>query len=104
MRDGLLRLVLRTHDWFAVVTAGLAGNAVDEHLARRRRGRCGRAVSNARGVGYRFRAGWCGLAVSSIIGIAGLFSLPIFALPVIAGGAVSSGLVHAAELGVWASF
>jgi uncharacterized protein (TIRG00374 family) len=96
----LLRLVLRTHDWFAVVTAGLAGNAVTNTLPG----------GDAVGAGVQFRmleasgidsvqAG-SGLAVSSIIGIAGLFSLPIFALPVIAGGAVSSGLVHAAELGV----
>ena len=90
--------MLRTHDWFAVVTAGLAGNAVTNTLPG----------GDAVGAGVQFRmleasgidsvqAG-SGLAVSSIIGIAGLFSLPIFALPVIAGGAVScSGLVHAAE-------
>ena len=96
----LLRLVLRTPDWFAVVTAGLAGNAVTNTLPG----------GDAVGASVQFRmleasgidavqAGG-GLAVSSIIGIAGLFSLPIFALPVIAGGTVSSGLVHAAELGV----
>jgi len=96
----LLRLVLRTGGWFAVVTAGLAGNAVTNTLPG----------GDAVGASVQFRmleasgidsvqAGG-GLAVSSIIGIAGLFSLPIFALPVLVGGSVSSGLVHAAELGV----
>jgi hypothetical protein len=96
----LLRLVLRTKSWFAVVTAGLAGNAVTNTLPG------GDAVGAS--VQYRMLAGTgidtvqaaSGLAVSSIIGVAALFSLPIFALPVIIGGtAVSAGLVHAGELG-----
>lgn len=98
---GLLRLVLRTKSWFAVVTAGLAGNAVTNTLPG------GDAVGAS--VQYRMLAGSGidtvqaagGLAVSSIIGVAGLFFLPIFALPVIVGRtSVSAGLVHAGELGV----
>ena len=96
----LLRLVLRTKDWFGVVTAGLAGNAVTNTLPG----------GDAAGASVQFRmlatAGIdsvqaaSGLAVSSIIGIAGLFSLPIFALPVLLGGVgVSPGLVHAGEMG-----
>jgi uncharacterized protein (TIRG00374 family) len=96
----LLRLVLRTKSWFAVVTAGLAGNAVTNTLPG------GDAVGAS--VQYRMLASTGidsvqaagGLAVSSIIGVAALFSLPIFALPVIIGGeGVSAGLVHAGELG-----
>ncbi len=96
----LLRLVLRTKSWFAVVTAGLAGNSVTNTLP------AGAPVGAS--VQYRMLAGTgidtvqaaSGLAVSSIIGVAALFSLPIFALPVIFGGtAVSAGLVHAGELG-----
>ena len=95
----LLRLALRTMSWFAVVTAGLAGNAVTNTLPG------GDAVGAS--VQYRMLAGSgidtvqaaSGLAVTSIIGIAGLFSLPIFALPVLFGGATSPGLVHAGELG-----
>lgn len=96
----LLRLVLRTKNWFGVVTAGLAGNAVTNTLPG------GDAVGAS--VQYRMLAGTGidtvqaagGLAVSSIIGVGALFSLPIFALPVLLGGAaVSSGLVHAGELG-----
>ncbi len=96
----LLRLVLRSRGWFAVVTAGLAGNAVTNTLPG------GDAVGasvqyrmlHASGIDPVQAAG--GLAVSSIIGVAGLFSLPIFALPIILGGTVSAGLVHAGELGV----
>jgi uncharacterized protein (TIRG00374 family) len=96
----LLRLVLRTKSWFAVVTAALAGNAVTNTLPG------GDAVGAS--VQYRMLASTgidtvqaaSGLAVSSIIGVAALFSLPIFALPVILGGeSVSAGLVHAGELG-----
>ena len=96
----LLRLVLRTKNWFAVVTAFLAGNSVTNTLPG------GDAVGAS--VQYRMLAGTGidtvqaagGLAVSSIIGVGALFALPIFALPVIVGGeAVSAGLVHAGELG-----
>lgn len=96
----LLRLVLRTSDWFAVITAFLAGNSVTNTLPG------GDAVGAS--VQYRMLAGTGidtvqaagGLAVSSIIGVGALFALPIFALPVIIGGeAVSAGLVHAGELG-----
>jgi uncharacterized protein (TIRG00374 family) len=96
----LLRLVLRTKGWFAVVTAMLAGNAVTNTLPG------GDAVGAS--VQYRMLASTGidsvqaagGLAVSSIIGIAALFALPIFALPTIIGGeSVSPGLVHAGELG-----
>ncbi|MDE3108194.1 MAG: flippase-like domain-containing protein [Acidobacteriota bacterium] len=96
----LLRLVLRTKSWFAVVTAGLAGNAVTNTLPG------GDAVGAS--VQYRMLASTGidtvqaagGLAVSTIIGVAALFSLPIFALPVIAGGtSVNAGLVRAGVLG-----
>jgi len=97
----LLRLVLRTSNWFGVVTASLAGNAVTNTLPG------GDAVGAS--VQYRMLAGTgidtvqaaSGLAVTSIIGVAGLFSLPIFALPVLLGGeSVSPGLAHSGELGV----
>jgi uncharacterized protein (TIRG00374 family) len=96
----LLRLVLRTRSWFAVVTAGLTGNAVTNTMPG------GDAVGA--GVQYRMLAGTgidtvqaaSGLAVSSIIGVSALFALPVFALPVILGGTtVSAGLEHAGELG-----
>jgi len=98
----LLRLILRSDGWFPVVTSALAGNAVTNTLPG----------GDALGASVQFRmlsaAGIdsvqaaSGLAVSSIIGIAGLLSLPIFALPVVFGGvSVRPGLVHAGELGVF---
>jgi hypothetical protein len=97
---GLLRLVLRTKNWFAVTTAFLAGNSVTNTLPG------GDAVGAS--VQYRMLAGSgidtvqaaSGLAVSSIISVGALFALPIFALPLLLGGeAVSPGLVHTGELG-----
>lgn len=98
---GLLRLVLRSKVWFPVVTSALAGNAVTNTLPG----------GDAVGASVQFRmlaaAGIdsvqaaSGLAIASIIGIAGLFSLPIFALPVVfAGVSVSAGLERAGELGI----
>lgn len=97
----LLRLVLRTRGWFAVVTAGLTGNTVTNVLPG----------GDVAGAGVQFQmlatagidpdqaAG--GLAVSSIFGVAGLLLLPIFALPaILAGLPVRAGLEHAALLGI----
>ena len=97
----LQRLVLRTKGWFAVVTAGLVGNAVTGTLPG----------GDAAGAGVQFRmlaraginadtaAG--GLTAASLLNIGGIFMLPIFALPAIAGGiAVSPGLLHTALLGL----
>lgn len=97
----LLRLVVQNGTWFAVITAGLAGNAVTNVLPG----------GDAAGASVQFRmlamtgiepdqaAG--GLAAASVLGLAGLFLLPVFALPAILGGlAVSAGLEHAAELGI----
>lgn len=98
---GLLRQVLRTKDTFAVVTAGLAGNAITNSLPG------GDAVGASvqyqmlaiSGIAPDQAAG--GLAVSSIIGVAGLFFLPVFALPdVLSGVPVAAGLVRAALLGI----
>ncbi len=98
---GLQRLILRTKGWFAVVTAGLAGNAVTDVLP----------AGDAAGAGIQFkmlaRAGidsdtaGAGLGAASLLGIGGLLALPIFTLPAVLGGArVSPGLVHAALLGL----
>jgi uncharacterized protein (TIRG00374 family) len=97
----LQRLVLRTSGWFAVVAAGLVGNAVTAVLPG----------GDAAGAGVQFtmlaRAGINadtaagGLTVASLLGIGGLLALPIFALPAIVGGVpVRPGLLHAALLGL----
>ena len=97
----LLRILLRTKLWFSVVAALLVGNAVTNVLP----------AGDVAGAGVQFQmlsmggidsaqAGG-GLAVSAIIGLAGLFILPVCAVPAILGGVpISPGLEHAAILGI----
>ena len=95
------RMVLRTKKWFAMVAAGLAGNAVTNVLPG----------GDAAGATVQFRmlatagidadnaAG--GMTAASLLGIGGLLALPLFTLPAVLGGApVSPGLVHTALLGL----
>lgn len=97
----LLRLLLRTKLWFSVIAAFLVGNAVTNVLP----------AGDVAGAGVQYQmlsmgginadqaAG--GLAASSIIGLAGLFILPMWAIPAIIGGVpISPGLEHAALLGI----
>jgi uncharacterized protein (TIRG00374 family) len=97
----LQRLVLRTKKRFAVVTAGLAGNAVTNVLP----------AGDAAGAAVQFRmlaaagidadnaAG--GMTAASLLGIGGLLALPLFTLPAVLGGApVNRGLVRTALLGL----
>jgi uncharacterized protein (TIRG00374 family) len=97
----LQRLALRTRGWFAVVTAGLAGNAVTDTLPG------GDAVGAAVQFSMLSTAGFDtdtavgGLTAFSLLGVGGLLALPIFALPaILAGASVSPGLVHTALLGI----
>jgi uncharacterized membrane protein YbhN (UPF0104 family) len=77
----LQRLVLRIKGWFAIITAGLTGNAVTNVLPG------GDAVGASvqfqmlvtSGIDSVQAAG--GLATSSLLGVAGLFSLPILCCP-----------------------
>jgi uncharacterized protein (TIRG00374 family) len=97
----LQRLALRTRGWFAVVTAGLAGNAVTDALPG----------GDAAGAAVQFRmlaaAGFDtdtavgGLTTFSLLGVGGLLALPVFVLPaILAGVPASRGLVHTALLGL----
>ena len=97
----LQRLALRTSGWFAVVTAGLSGNAVTSSLPG----------GSAAGAAVQFRmlttAGFDtdtavgGLTAFSLLEVGGLLALPVFALPaILAGVPVSRGLVHTALLGI----
>ena len=97
----LQQLALRTKGWFPVVTAGLAGNAVTSSLPG------GSAAGAAVQFGMLTTAGFDtgtavgGLTAFSLLGIGGLFALPVFALPaMLAGVPVSRGLVHTALLGI----
>jgi uncharacterized protein (TIRG00374 family) len=97
----LLRLVLRTRLWFSVAAALLAGNAATNVLPAGVVAGVGIQYQMLAASGVEADQAAGGLAASSIIGLASLFMLPIFALPVmLAGAPVSSGLVHTALLGI----
>jgi uncharacterized protein (TIRG00374 family) len=97
----LQRLALQTSGWFAVVTAGLAGNAVSDSLPG------GAAAGAAVQFGMLTTAGFdtgtavAGLTAFSLLGVGALLALPVFALPaILAGVPASPGLVHTALLGI----
>jgi hypothetical protein len=97
----LQRLALQTEGWFAVITAGLAGNAVTNSLPG------GDAAGAAVQFGMLTTAGFDtdtavgGLTTFSLLGVGGLLALPIVALPtILAGAPISPGLAHTALLGI----
>jgi hypothetical protein len=97
----LQRLALRAHGWFAVVTAGLSGNAISGILPG------GAAVGAALQFRMLSAAGFdpdtavSGLTALSLLNVGALLGLPIFALPaMLAGAPASRGLVQAALVGV----
>ena len=96
----LQRIALRTKEWFPVVTAQLAGNAIS--LIVPGGAAAGAAVQfrmlAVSGMDAADAAG--GLTAFSLLGIAGLLALPVLVLPVVLFGApVSSGLYTAAIIG-----
>jgi len=97
----LQRLALRTRGWFAVVTAGLAGNAVTDSLPGGDAAGAAVQFSMLATAGFDTDTAVGGLTVFSLLGIGGLLALPIFALPaILAGAPVSPGLIHTALLGI----
>jgi uncharacterized protein (TIRG00374 family) len=97
----LQRLFLRARGWFAVICAGIVGNAVTDVLP------AGDAVGGgvqfemleATGIDADSAAG--GLTASSMLGIGALLALPIFVLPAILGGSpVNRGLQRTAYVGL----
>ena len=98
---GLQRLALRTRGWFAVVTAGLTGNAVTGSLPGGDAAGAAVQFSMLTHAGFDTDTAVGGLTAFSLLGVGGLLALPLFALPAILGGAaVSPGLVHTALLGL----
>jgi uncharacterized protein (TIRG00374 family) len=97
----LQRLALRTRGWFAVVTAGLTGNAVTDSLPGGDAAGAAVQFSMLTAAGFDTDTAVGGLTAFSLLGVGGLLALPLFALPVIlAGVPVSRGLVHTALLGI----
>jgi len=97
----LQRLALRTRGWFAVVTAGLAGNAVTDSLPGGDAAGAAVQFSMLTAAGFDTDTAVGGLTAFSLLGVGGLLALPLFALPaIVAGAPVSPGLVHTALLGI----
>ena len=97
----LQRLALRTKGWFAVVTAGLAGNAITDSLPGGDAAGAAAQFSMLTTAGFDTDTAVGGLTAFSLLGVGGLLALPIFALPtILAGAAVSPGLTHTALLGI----
>jgi uncharacterized protein (TIRG00374 family) len=98
---GLQRLALRTRGWFAVVTAGLSGNAVTNSLPGGDAAGAAVQFSMLSTAGFDTDTAVGGLTAFSLLGIGGLLALPVLALPaMLAGAPVSAGLAHTAILGI----
>jgi uncharacterized protein (TIRG00374 family) len=97
----LQRLALRTRGWFAVVTAGLAGNAVTDTLPGGDAAGAAVQFSMLTTAGFDTATAVGGLTAFSLLGVGGLLALPVFALPaILAGAPASPGLIHTALLGI----
>ena len=97
----LQRLALRTRGWFAIVTAGLAGNAVTDSLPGGDAAGAAVQFSMLTTAGFDTDTAVGGLTAFSLLGVGGLLALPIFALPaMLAGAPISPGLIHSALLGI----
>ena len=97
----LQRLALRTRRWFAVVTAGLTGNAVTNSLPGGDAAGAAVQFSMLTTAGFDTDTAVGGLTTFSLLGIGGLLALPVFSLPaILAGAPVSPGLVQTALLGL----
>jgi uncharacterized protein (TIRG00374 family) len=97
----LQRLALRTQGWFAVVTAGLSGNAVTDSLPGGDAAGAAVQFSMLTAAGFDTDTAVGGLTAFGLLGVGGLLALPLFVLPVILAGApVSPGLVRTALLGI----
>jgi uncharacterized protein (TIRG00374 family) len=97
----LQRLALRTRGWFAIVTAGLAGNAVTDSLPGGDAAGAAVQFSMLTTAGFDTDTAVGGLTAFSLLGVGGLLALPVLALPaILAGVPASPGLVHTGLLGV----
>jgi len=98
---GLQRLALRTRGWFAIVTAGLAGNAVTDSLPGGDAAGAAVQFSMLTTAGFDTDTAVGGLTAFSLLGVGGLLALPVLALPaILAGAPTSPGLIHTALLGI----
>lgn len=98
---GLQRLALGVQGWFAVVTASLTGNSVSSSLPGGSVAGAGIQFQMLSTAGFDTDTTVSGLTAISLIDIAALLGLPLFAAPaMIAGIRVSPTLGHTALIGV----
>jgi uncharacterized protein (TIRG00374 family) len=98
---GLQRLALRAKGWFAVVTAGLVGNSVTNSLPGGDAAGAAVQFQMLSAAGFDTDTAVGGLTAISLVGVAGMLGLPLFAAPaMIAGVRVSPDLAHAALIGL----
>src|SRR5580693_4670875 len=97
----LQRLALRTQGWFAVVTAGLSGNAVTDSLPGGDAAGAAVQFNMLTAAGFDTDTAVGGLTAFSLLGVGGLLALPLLALPaMLAGAPVSPGLADTALLSI----
>jgi len=97
----LQRLALQTREWFSVVTAGLSGNALSGILPGGAAAGAGLQFEMLSNAGFDTDAAAGALTAFSLLEVGALLALPVVVVPaVLAGTAVSPGLVHTALLGL----
>ena len=97
----LQRLALRTRGWFAVVAAGLTGNAVTNSLPGGDAAGAAVQFNMLTTAGFDTDTAVGGLTTFSLLEVGGLLALPIIVLPaILAGVPISRGLIHTALLGI----
>ncbi len=77
----LQRLALRTKGWFAVITAGLAGNAVTHSLPGGDAAGAAAQFSVLATAGFDTDTAVGGLTAFSLLGVGGLLALPVLRCP-----------------------
>jgi len=97
----LQRLALRTHQWFAVATSQLAGNAFSRVVPAGAAAGVAMQFSMLSSAGINTTTAASSLTVVSLLTTASVFALPIFALPtIVAGAPVPRSLMASAWLGL----
>jgi hypothetical protein len=96
----LLRLVTHVREWFVIVAASLGGNAVTNLVPGGDALGAGVQYRMMASAGIRPENAVGGIAAVSILHLASLLALPVFALPAMVGGLAPRGLVQAAALGL----
>ena len=97
----LQSMAMRSKEWFAIVTAELAGGAVSRALPGGGAAAAGMQYSMLVRAGVPAASVASGLTAASLLTLATVFVLPVVSVPVlIAGGTVPNGLADAAWLGL----